>query len=161
MTWYTTSTSNLPLQIGVSESGFFPLLDAESYTQEQASRKGKEAKYGYHVPEQPEYVLSTVRDRLLIIDWGGGVEGFWLCKINDIPRYWQLIGSQFFNCPPLYSAGDNWSPLRSPQKNNVIPKSIFPHPFPSKDLKVAKSLTDCYGLIIQDWDCVTQSLQMW
>lgn len=71
MTWYTTSTSNLPLQIGVSESGFFPLLDAESYTQEQASRKGKEAKYGYHVPEQPEYVLSTVRDRLLIIDWGG------------------------------------------------------------------------------------------
>ena len=90
-----------------------------------------------------------------------GVEGFWLCKINDIPRYWRLIGSQFFNCPPLYSAGDNWSPLRSPKKNNVIPKSIFPHPFPSKDLKVAKSLTDCYGLIIQDWDCVTQSLQMW
>ena len=41
----------------------------------------------YTVPEQPEDVLSTVRDRLLIIDWGGGVEGFWLCKINDIPRY--------------------------------------------------------------------------
>ena len=54
---------------------------------QQASRKGKEAKYGYHVPEQPEDVLSTVRDRLLIIDWGGGVEGFWLCKINDITRY--------------------------------------------------------------------------